>query len=83
MTRLPFHIKMANCETPSSSASNSFAEFEKTMSEIMREIETLSTTPLNCDSDSKESAETEYQSCIRIHGRPILPPLMTPGNLTV
>ena len=83
MTHLPSHIKMASCDTPNSSASNSFAEFEKTMSEIMREIETLSTAPLNCDSDSEKSAETEYQSCIRIHGRPMLPPLMTPGNLSV
>jgi hypothetical protein len=72
---------MAGSEALECSVRDSFSEFQKTMFEIMREIEALSTAPLSCDSDTTEdNLLTEYQSCIKIRGRPILPPLMTPGN---
>ncbi len=74
---------MANCESNPDEKNSSYQELEKTMFEIMREMELLSTkddyNPNNYQDDSND--EEEYQSCIKIRGRPILPPLMTPGNI--
>ncbi len=74
---------MANCESNPDEKNSSYQELEKTMLEIMREMELLSTkddyNPNNYQDDSND--EEEYQSCIKIRGRPILPPLMTPGNI--
>jgi hypothetical protein len=75
-------LKMANCESDSDDKKSSYQELEKTMFDIMREMELISTKddydPNNYQDGSDE--EEEYQSCIKVRGRPILPPLMTPGK---
>ena len=80
---------MADCGKNPDEKNSSYQELEKTMFEIMREMELLSTKddydPNNYQDDSDDSDDNdddeEYQSCIKIRGRPILPPLMTPGNI--
>ena len=59
-------------------------ELEKSLREILREIEQLSVVKDEQDLDEDEDGSLEeegYQSCIRVRGRPILPPLMTPGSI--
>ena len=63
------------------SKSNSMEELEKSLREILREIEELSVIKDDDEDDSHD--EQDYQSCIRVRGRPILPPLMTPGKYGV
>lgn len=52
-----------------------FAKLEKTLNQILMEIQKLSRD----DHHDQVQDVDEFESCIRIRGRPILPPVMTPG----
>jgi hypothetical protein len=51
-----------------------FQRLEKTLNKIITEIQNLSS-----DGHENEAFQEEFVSSIRVRGRPILPPLMTPG----
>ena len=56
-----------------------FERLEQTLNKILAEIQKL--TSKMEEQEGEEVDKEEFQSCFKIRGRPILPPVMTPGGL--
>ena len=52
-----------------------YERLEQTLNKILAEIQKLTSKM------EEQEGEEEFQSCFKIRGRPILPPVMTPGGL--